>query len=73
MQTLLTELIDSLIALPQEIASVALADPVSLVLVVVGSLLFGVSFALFGYLTLGAVVELLVPDLSGQSPPPEAR
>lgn len=73
MQSLLTELIDSLVTLPQEIAGVALSGPIPFILVVVGSLLFALSFAVFGYLALGAAVDLLVPDFSGRSPPQADR
>ena len=73
MQSLLTDLIDSLIALPQEIANVALSGPISFVLVVVGSLLFAASFAVFGYLALGAFFDLFIPDTTGRSPPQAGR
>lgn len=37
-------------------------QPLSLVLVVFGALFIGVSLGFFGLLTLGAVVEFLIPD-----------
>ena len=73
MQALLSELLDSLITLPQEIAAVALSGPISFVLVVLGSLLFAVTFAVFGYLALGAVVDLVIPDSTGRAPPQANR
>ena len=69
MQTLLAELLDSIVSLPREITAVALSDPLSAVLVAVGSLIFLVSFALGGYLTLGALVDLIIPDSTGRAPP----
>lgn len=37
-------------------------DPLSVVLLLCGALLVGVSLGFFGLLTLGAVVEFLIPD-----------
>lgn len=50
----------------QEAATV---DPLSAILFVLGQLLFVVSFAFFGYLVLGALVDLVIPDTSGRAPP----
>jgi hypothetical protein len=46
-----------------------LGDPLSIVLVLMGAVLVGVSVLVFGYLTLGAVVDVVTPDLSGEQPP----
>lgn len=73
MQSLLTDLVDSLITLPQEIAAVAFSGPISFVLVVLGSLLFAITFAAFGYLALGAFLDLFTPDVSGRAPPQADR
>jgi hypothetical protein len=68
----LTELLESALQLPQEIAGVATRDPLSAVLVLVGSLMLALSVGAFGYLTLGAVVDLVTPSI-GREPPREAR
>ena len=44
-------------------------DPLSAILVVVGQLIIGVSVLALGYLTLGAVIDLLTPESFGQAPP----
>lgn len=43
-------------------------DPLALLMALVGALLVGVSSAVFGYLTLGAAVDLIMPDVSNQTP-----
>jgi hypothetical protein len=53
----LTTLIDTFVY-------VALRDPISFILVAMGALLVGGASAAFGVLSLGAVAELLTPDLS---------
>lgn len=68
----LTDLVDSAISLPQEIAGVALRDPISAVLVAVGSLMLLVSVGVFGGLTLGAVAEALTSS-TAREPPREVR
>lgn len=73
MQSLFAELVDSVVAMPSEFATVVGNDPVSAVLVAVGTLLMVVSFGVLGYLTLGAVVEFLTPDLGGRAPPQADR
>ena len=69
MQSLLTDLIDSIVSMPGEFATVANHDPLAAVLVAVGAVFMLVSFGVFGYLTLGALVDLVTPDLSGRAPP----
>lgn len=59
------ELIQSIIDMPGEFADVATADPLSAVLVAIGGLLTFAAMAVFGGLTLGAVVDLLTPETSG--------
>jgi len=44
-------------------------DPFALVLALLGALFVGGASAAFGYLTLGAVADLLTPNLSTESPP----
>lgn len=69
MQSLLTDLIDSILAMPDAFTEVAMHDPLSAVLMALGSLLFLATFGVFGYLGLGAFVDLLTPDATGRAPP----
>jgi len=47
----------------------ATVDPLSAILVVLGQLLFVVAFAVFGYLVLGSLVDFVIPESPGRSPP----
>ena len=67
-----SELASSALELPQRIADVALGDPLSAVLILVGSAMFALSVGAFGYVTLGALVDLLTPSI-GREPPKEAQ
>lgn len=73
MQTLLAELLDSIVSMPGRIADVAAQGPISAVLVVLGTLIFVAAFGVFGYLTLGALVDLVTPDVGGRAPPRAGR
>lgn len=76
MTSFATELIDSIIRMPQEFAEVVTAGgirPIAALLVAVGGLFIALSMGVFGYLTLGAVADLLVPDLSPEPQNREAR
>jgi hypothetical protein len=54
-------LIDNALRLLELFASVALSDPLSAVLMLLGALFVGIPVAVGGYLTLGAVAELFTP------------
>ncbi len=69
MQSLLGELIDSIVSMPGEFLDVVTVDPLSALLVLVGGLLIGVSVAVMGYLTLGAAVDLITPDVGSRGQP----
>lgn len=73
MQSLLTDLIDSILAMPEAFTEVAMHDPLSAVLMAVGSVLFLATFGVFGYLALGAAVDAVVPDVSAGGPPQAGR
>lgn len=73
MQSLLGELVDSIVSFPGEFQDVAAGDPISAILLLFGIVFVGVSSAVLGYLTLGALVDLVMPDVSGQSPPQAGR
>jgi len=44
--------------------NIALSDPLSAIALATGSLFFALSFAVFGYLVLGAAADFVTPDLS---------
>lgn len=53
-------------------SGVATADPISAVLVALGAILTLGSMAFVGYLTAGAVLDLIVPDRIGRTHRKEA-
>lgn len=59
--------VENLVDMSGYITDVATSDPLSGVLVAIGTLLFAVSFGFFGYLTLGALVDLVTPDYFSES------
>ena len=73
MQGLAMELVQSIVDMPGRFIDIALTDPISAVLILVGAVLVGVSSAVFGYLSLGAALSLFTRPGSGRSPPPEAK
>lgn len=73
MQSLLGDLIDSVVSMPGEFATVATNDPLAAVLLALGTVLIAFSMGVFGYLTLGALVDLLTPDVGGHGPPQAGR
>lgn len=73
MQSLVTELVQSIIDMPGRFIDIALADPISAVLILIGAVLVGAASAAFGYLSLGAALSLVTRPGSGRSPPPEAK
>jgi hypothetical protein len=76
MSTFATDLVDSIIELPFEFAKVvteAGPRPVAGLLIAIGGLFILASVGVFGYLTLGAVMDLVMPDVSSEPPNREAR
>ena len=63
-----TQLVDSIVEMPSWFADVAAVDPLSAVLLLVGALITGVSVAVFGLLSLGALVDLVMPELDSGQP-----
>lgn len=53
-------------------SGIATGDPISTVLVVLGAVLTLGSIGFFGYLTLGAAVDLVIPDRIGRTRRPGA-
>jgi hypothetical protein len=73
MQSLPTQLVQSVIDMPGKFLEIALADPISAVLMLIGAALVGAASAVFGYLSLGAAASLVMRPGSGRSPPQEAK
>jgi hypothetical protein len=63
-------ILESLQMLVTRFGEVATTDPVAAAMLASGALITGLSVAVFGYLTLGAVVDALLSLVpSGRSPP----
>ena len=60
--SLLSDLVQSIIDMPGEFADVATQGPIAGVLLLIGALLVVVPSLIFGYLTLGVLVDLVLPD-----------
>ncbi|MFC6756419.1 MULTISPECIES: hypothetical protein [Haloarcula] len=73
MQSLPMQFVQSVLDMPGKFIDIALFDPLSAVLILIGALLVGAASAVFGYLSLGAAASLVVRPGSGRSPPPEAK
>jgi len=73
MQSLPTQLLQSILDMPGKFIDIALFDPLSAVLILIGAVLVGAASVVFGYLTLGAAASLVVRPGSGPSPPREAK
>lgn len=73
MQGLVADLIDSVLRMPEAFTAVVGNDPIAALMFVLGTLLFAVSFGVFGYLSAGAVASLFIPEPSGPPPTREGR
>jgi hypothetical protein len=73
MQSLIGALVESILAAPAEFIAVATGSVPQALLVLCGALVMTVAMGSLGYLALGAVVDAVMPDLSGQSPPQAGR
>lgn len=60
----MVDLIGNITTMIEVFTNIALSDPLSAVALATGSLFFAFSFAVFGYLLLGAVADTVTPDLS---------
>lgn len=69
---LLTELVEDTLEVPGKFADVAAQGPIEAILVAFGALFVLGASAVFGVLTLGAVVDLLTPE-SMEATHPEGR
>ena len=63
-------LIQSILDAPGQFAPAATQDPISAILIVFGGLFVLAASAVFGVLTLGAVVDLILPGSSGTTHQP---
>jgi len=69
--SILSRLIEDTIAMPGKFAEVAGHDPIAAVLLLIGAVLVLFSSAVFGILSLGAVVDLIFPGSRGETHPPD--
>jgi hypothetical protein len=69
----MASLIGSIPQLVTEFTRIALSDPLSAISMAFGSAFIGLSVLAFAYLSLGAVVDLVTPDLSSRKPPRQAE
>jgi len=73
MQSLVSQFVQSILDMPGKFIDIAMADPISAVLILIGAALVGGASAVFGYLSLGAAASLVIRPGSGRSPPQEAK
>ena len=59
--------IDNLVSLVQEFATVATSDPLSAVLLALGAVLTAFASLFFGFLVAGGLLDFLTPDVGGRS------
>ncbi len=64
------ELLESVVRLPGEFADVAAHDPLSALLMLVGTVLVGATVGFVGYLVLGAAADVLTPTPGGEPEQP---
>jgi len=73
LETLVSELLESIVDAGPQFLDIATRDPISAVLIAFGALFVFASVGAFGVLTLGAVLDLVTPSRIGREPPREAR
>jgi hypothetical protein len=66
-------ILESLQMMVQRFSEVAMVDPVVAAMLTSGAIFVTVSVAVFGYLTLGAVVDVLVSLVPSSRQPPSDR
>lgn len=52
---------------------VALGDPIAAVLILIANLILGGSILVFFGLVIGGILDTILPDSLGRSPPPQER
>ncbi|WP_132058003.1 hypothetical protein [Halorussus amylolyticus] len=65
----MVNLIQNVLDMISLFTDVALNGPLPAILLAFGTLFVAVSVAAFGYLTLGAVVDFILPESLGRKPP----
>lgn len=65
--SLIGRLIQSALEMPSTFTEIALQDPLTAILVAVGSLLFGVVGLLSLYVVVGVLVQVVTPTETGQT------
>jgi hypothetical protein len=68
MANIVFQLLGNAAELVRLLSDVAVANPISAVLVALGVILFAFSFGLFGYLTAGAFLSTIIPENIGRTP-----
>jgi len=69
----MASLLGSIPQLVTEFTRIALSDPLAAISMAFGSAFIGLSVLVFAYLSLGAVADAVVPDLSSREPPRQAE
>lgn len=69
----MASIVESFLEMSRILTEAATSDPITAFLLALGTLLFAVSFGVFGYLTLGGVVDLFTPGSSRRVPPEAGR
>ena len=65
----MASIIQNLSEMVRLFSEVALADPISAVLLALGAIFVAFSSVVFGLLTAGAVLDAVIPDISAGKPP----
>lgn len=73
MTNLAVEFLNSVVEMFVNFGDIAMRDPFSALLIAVGGLIFTVAFGAFAALTVGAVVDGIIPDSIGREPPQQGQ
>lgn len=68
--SIVARLVQSILDMPGAFEPAATQDPLSTVLILIGALLVGAASVVFGGLTLGAAIDLILPDSEGTTHQP---
>lgn len=68
--SILVELLQSISEIPAKFAPIATHDPLAATLLVIGGLIIGFAMVVFGLLSVGAVLSLILPESGGETYPP---
>jgi hypothetical protein len=73
MANVIIQLLGDVAELTGLVIDVALNGPIPFVLVVMAVVLWVISFGLFGYLTVGAILSGIIPGNIGRTPPQQGE